>query len=67
VIFHLLNPWPTSWEAIRFVVAGVLGEFAGKEMEMVSVSDWVQRMRRSVKLWIEQMSSRRSCWRSILL
>ena len=36
-IFHLLNPWPTAWEVIRFVVAGVLGWFAGKEVDMVSL------------------------------
>jgi hypothetical protein len=50
-ILHLLNPWPTAWEVIGFVVAGVvLGWFAGKEVNMVSLSHWMQRVRRSVEV-----------------
>jgi hypothetical protein len=40
-MFYLLNPWPAAWEVIGF---------AGKEVDMVSLSHWVQRVRRSVEV-----------------
>lgn len=48
-VFHPLNLRPKTWAEVHPVISKKLASFIGKELETVSLSSWVQRVRRDIE------------------
>ena len=48
-VFHPLNPFPVTWDAIRPVVIDELLRLTGKSLEIVSMDHWLRKVRKDME------------------
>lgn len=56
-VFHPLNLHPKTWDDVAHVVSRELTSFTGKPLEIVTLSEWVQRVRKNMEAGGESGSS----------
>ena len=48
-VFHPLNPFPVTWDAIRPVVIDELFRLTGKSLETISMDNWLRKVRKDME------------------
>ncbi|MCJ1245408.1 hypothetical protein MMC30_002612 [Trapelia coarctata] len=48
-VFHPLNPYPTTWEAVRVIVAREVFSLTGKPLDITPMEAWIRRVREDME------------------